>query len=214
LFIAYYNDKNILRQQENDFCLKHNVNNNLITNVYLIIDNKNTIIPDDIKKSDKIKIIYIDSRPTFQTLFVIINKNTNKNDINILANTDIYFDDTLKLLYTSLKHDMCFALTRWDVNHDDSITFLNHDYSQDTWIFRGQIKNENMEANFFQGIQACDNRVAYEIKNAGYKIYNPSKTIITYHLHKTNIRNYDPNNYLQGNGIHVKSCYLDNLIRA
>ena len=43
------------------------------------------------------------------------------------------------------------------------------------------------------GIRGCDNRLAYEIKEAGYKILNPSKSIVTVHIHSSNKGNLNPN---------------------
>lgn len=39
-------------------------------------------------------------------------------------------------------------------------------------------------------VHNCDNRLAYEIINHGYNIINPCSSIITYHLHTSNVRNY------------------------
>jgi hypothetical protein len=39
------------------------------------------------------------------------------------------------------------------------------------------------------GVAGCDNRLAYELEQAGFIVINPSLSIKTYHLHLTNIRN-------------------------
>jgi hypothetical protein len=43
------------------------------------------------------------------------------------------------------------------------------------------------------GIAGCDNRLAYELQEAGFQVYNPSKTIQTFHLHDIPIRTFVEN---------------------
>jgi hypothetical protein len=187
----------------------------MISKIILIIDKQDTIIPEKIKKSKKIKLAYVDLRPTFKKIFEIVNQNTKTNEYNIIANTDMYFDEnSLKNLNNFMKPNLCLALTRWDILQDGNIKIITHDESQDTWIFKGPINYKEMDADFTQGIMACDGRIAYEIKKVGYKIYNPFKDFITYHLHKSNIRSYsfDEKDWVQGPRISVPFIYISEII--
>lgn len=38
------------------------------------------------------------------------------------------------------------------------------------------------------GLAGCDNRLAYELTQAGLEVLNPSRTIKTFHFHDTAIR--------------------------
>jgi hypothetical protein len=44
--------------------------------------------------------------------------------------------------------------------------------------------------NFTLGMRGCDNRIAAEFEIAGYRVSNPSKSIRSYHVHNSGIRNY------------------------
>jgi hypothetical protein len=97
------------------------------------------------------------------------------NDINVFTNSDVYFTD-LSLLHL-IKPNQCYAITRDDmINHKDAVG------SQDAWVFRGVVKE--VFADFYMGLYGCDNRIAYEIKSAGYEIINPALSINLVHLHK------------------------------
>lgn len=172
LFYNYYKTTNEKRQKEIDFCLNKN------------LSNKN------------LNVIIIESQEalTYNYFFNQINKITDSEDINIISNSDIFLDDSI-LHCNDIKNNECYALCRWEYKSQSIITFANRVDSQDVWIFRGRVNNIN--GDFTLGKPGCDNRIAYEIKQAGYNIKNPSKTIKTYHVHNSNIRNYNIKNYKQ-----------------
>lgn len=165
LFYNYYEDKHPLRKREIDECLKKNQENKLLT------------------------VIMVESpgKPTYESFFQKINEITGPDDINIICNSDIYFDHTIELA-NAIKPKQVYALSRWDVIHPWQIIHFDRADSQDTWIIRGKI--EGVFGNFTLGTRGCDNRIAYEFSKAGYAVSNPSKSIKTYHLHRSNIRNY------------------------
>jgi hypothetical protein len=165
LFINTYQDKNPERQKELIACFEKNAAFGIFN------------------------IVQLNGRPTFKDFFNDVNKITHPNDINIIANSDIYFFELNYDYFTALDHDTCYALSRWDVQQDGSAVHYNNPGSQDTWIFRGAIKMVE-GANFTQGVAGCDNKIAYLLQQAGYKVINPSLTIKTYHLHNSGSRNY------------------------
>jgi len=119
-------------------------------------------------------------RTTYQELFDKINDTTKEGDINIIANSDIYFDDTISMI-ESIGEGECYALTRYNVQRKN--VFEDTPGSQDVWIFRGKIKDGCFDVPM--GVPGCDNRIAYELNSAGYKLYNPSLAIKCYHLHNS-----------------------------
>ncbi len=178
LFTSYYLDKNPKRQAEIDHCLIENLMNPKIDRVYILTSEKLQI-----KDSLKAQVVVINKRETFNDYFEVINIYTKPEDINIIANSDIYFNNTIELSIT-LKSNQCFALSRWE-----ETKHYNHPDSQDAWIFKGKIKG--IYGDFCLGIPGCDNRIAYEIKNAGYDLSNPSLSIQAFHHHRSQIRNYN-----------------------
>ena len=219
LFVNYYRDNDDERQYELDYCLLKNLNNNNISYIYLIVDDKN-IVGDKLLNNKKIRCIVHQDRPTFNYLFTLANKKIKSdNYITIITNTDVYFDDSIKLT-KNLGRSICCALTRYDLNYEDKPIYRNRVDSQDSWIFRGRIK-DNIDANFTMGKRGCDNRLAYELEKSGYAVINPSMSIITYHLHKTEKRNYSNNNiddlipkpykFLQGTYMENRNIYLDKI---
>lgn len=166
LFTSYYKDTNEKRQTELDFCLNYNRNSMIFDNV----------------------IVVEDKRPTFKDLFELTKQYPN--DINVITNSDIFFTESI-FQCKLLQPNQCFALSRWDYQQGGTIKHFDAKDAQDTWVFNG-VANVN-GGDFFMGIPGCDNRIAYEIKNSGYNISNPSKSIKSVHLHLSEVRNYNRN---------------------
>lgn len=188
LFVSIYNEPDINRRRELDYCLDKNIHNSRIDCIYILLE------PDTgyVKSSDKIEIVPVDKRPTFKEYFDVSNSVSESRDVNIIINSDIFFEerdiDTIK---SKLSSNKCFALTRYDVNEDSTYTFLNRRDSQDSWCFMGRIRHRLMKCDFYLGKPGCDNRIAHEIKKSGYDISNPSKTIKSFHLHNTQVKSYE-----------------------
>jgi hypothetical protein len=182
LFTSFYQDKDEKRQKELLFCLKQNIANNLIDNIYLLVEG-------DVKLPVSDKLIVINfKRPTYRDFFDLVsNTVTHSNQISIICNTDIYFNHTLSLLDF---HDrQCVALSRWDFKKQ-GLKLHNERYSQDSWIFKGKIRNVRF-ADFYMGIPGCDNRIAYELNRAGYRLLNPATTVQSVHYHPSDLHNYN-----------------------
>lgn len=168
LFVNYYSDKNHNRQKELDFCLKKNLDNKLLNTV----------------------VINSQERMTYNDYFRLIRDySKDQNDINIISNLDIFFDASV-VLVEKMEPNSVFALTRWDYSMETGETnFFNRRDSQDCWIFRGHA--DNVYGDFCLGHPGCDNRIAYEFAKANWKISNPSLSLKTYHVHSSNVRNYN-----------------------
>jgi hypothetical protein len=189
LITTYYKAKEPERELENNECLHQNIENPNIHQIHLFIQGS-----DEPKQHNhqKVKIIKHGRRPTFNELFQYAN-SLNKEDIKIVANSDIYFDITIKKCSEALKKWDVLALTRWDVSPEKQLHFFNNFKSQDTWVFKKNIP-QNI-GNFFIGQYGCDNRLLHEFVSNGCTVGNPSFSIITHHLHNSGLRNYllDPN---------------------
>lgn len=188
LYTSFYIDKNPDRQKELEDCLMMNIKCEYIDHIYVITDGT---VESDLLLDDKVTEYSYKYRPTYNTFFEVIRMTSKPDDWNIIANTDIYFDNTLELLdkYKSGK-PICFALCRWEVLKD-KIEFLNRPDSQDSWIFKGLPRR--IDGNFCLGTCGCDNAIAHRFMMSGYNVINPSRSIKTYHLHLSGVRNYNVN---------------------
>ena len=197
LFINYYIDANADRQAVIDFCITENLKNTSIDRIVLVASaDLASVIGDKYwEYSAKLFPVYLEGRPTYNTFFALTRKLSSGTDINIICNSDIIIPaDTLQNMQNYFQHEnTCLALSRWDVAQKDSYTdnavLFDRADSQDTWIFKGGI-GQIEGADFTMGIAGCDNAIAYLINAAGYTLSNPCRSLKTYHLHLSNIRNY------------------------
>jgi hypothetical protein len=206
LILNYYNDKNTERNEELKFCILENIKNEYIDNIVVICSEADYNILRTICGSEqKLIPIISESRPTFNDYFRIMSRLFKSDDnINIISNLDIIIPpETLSQIdgwdihktasdYLTNKKT-CLALTRWDItdplNHKSGSKLYDTPDSQDTWMFVGGVPNI-VGADFTLGLAGCDNKISYLLEQNGYNVLNPSRTLKTYHLHLTNIRNY------------------------
>lgn len=201
LYINFYTDKNIERQKELDYCVNVNSTLNDIECVHIIMD--------DLTKYKyleqlypKVKLHLLQTRPMFYDFFSLANKESgNPRCINILSNTDIFFDSSLSLLKSFQWNNHVLCLSRQD---------LMYEKSQDTWIWQGKL-NIPQHSKFYLGILGCDSVIANSFRETGYTIANPCFSILCHHVHKSQIRNYN-SDYVPGTFAFVKPCYLYELM--
>ena len=178
IFSSNYPEKNQIRRSELLTCFQKNVDLGCIDADCLLVENDGFPLPHH----QKLKTRSIAPRPTYEDFFRWANELVESPlDISIIANSDIYFDTTLLALANSLKPHQCAALSRWDVQADQSLRLFDRNDSQDAWIFRGKIRP--MNAGFCVGIPRCDNRILYELRAAGYDVINPAFSVRACHFH-------------------------------
>lgn len=188
LFVAVYTESHKGRKNELDFCLNKNISNHSIDRVYILLEPG----AEHVNTSEKEIIINTDTRVTYKYFFQIINSVTERDDINIIVNSDIFFESVdIEKIKVSLTHGKCFALARHEVDLSFGTYFVDRSDSQDSWCFCGPVRYDQFECDFQLGKPGCDNRIAHELKNAGYDISNPSKNIRSFHLHTTQVRTYE-----------------------
>ena len=102
-----------------------------------------------------------------------------------------------------MEQRLFLALLRWDVSSFGSTgeptLFGPRADSQDAWIIARDsltfpITEE--EFGFPFGKPGCDNAIALSMMRNHCAVANPAYTIRTYHLHSSNVRNYDPHDVL------------------
>lgn len=186
LLIEYFKTSDYQRHSEYLTCIHENLENEYINKIYVFIS-------DDSKlnfQSPKIEIVQMTERPTYKDLFEFCNKNL-KNEICIVANADIIFDDTISNLKEVNLLEVFIALTRWEVfceNGEWCIAPFNNSASQDVWAFQTPIKVTD-EMNFNLGKLRCDNKIA-KLMSEHYEIRNPGLQIVTCHFHMSGYRTY------------------------
>jgi hypothetical protein len=99
---------------------------------------------------------------------------------HLIANSDIYFDETLGLIGNNAKElnfqETIFALSKWtDWEPRDNFIYLPPRIdSQDAWIFRSPLNQDVVESSsFFLGAPRCDNRLASIFAQSGYRVLSP-----------------------------------------
>jgi len=185
LLTSWYHEPHAARRAELLYCLNRNLEHPLITRIWLLVEGKT-----DVPHHPKIRVKHFNSRPLFKDLIKLAN---GQKGIMILANTDIYFDETLAMARFIQPHD-CYALTRWEASKP--LRFYGKKCSQDAWVFRPPL--QIMDGGYGPGKPGCDNKLAYELAEAGRRVTNPSKTIRACHLHLTNLRRYTPKETVPG----------------
>ncbi len=200
LFTQYFIPNDANRYKEIKQTLNYNLVNSAINNVYLlnekIYSNKELGLKNVENINNKIKQINIKKRLSFKSIFDYVKKN-NINGYIVIANTDIFFDYTIKNILKSglTKKRGLYALVRYEFNNKNlrkcKLFGDGRADSQDVWIIHSsQIPKVTKIFNFFFGIPGCDNKLIYLFLLLGYKIYNDPYLIKTYHHHKTEYRNY------------------------
>jgi FkbM family methyltransferase len=213
LVIGLYFDVNARRRDEFIECLRRNSLNPFIEQLHVFMEQ-----PADHNELHKwcpsldfSKITFFphSRRLTYKYVFAHANRKLSKQRV-ILANSDIYFDETIKHLSTCDLTDTLLCLSRWDVQANGSSVFFDHPESQDAWVFLAPVREFPCE--FPLGTPACDNRVAWEAANAGLTVFNPSRSIRAHHLHLSCVRRYSERERVFGPTRAVPSTSLSELI--
>lgn len=202
IFIEYFSHKNYLRKNEIDNSILKNLSLHFIENFFIFCEPDSIEDCKKITQNTKAKIILVNSRCTFQYFFDYSNKiNLNKEQINIMLNNDIELTQNFENI--TLNDNDFYCLSRWESVEDNAPCFWACN-SQDVWLWKNQNKIKN--ADFYLGIWACDNKLAFLAKEAGYIVTNPSYTYKAYHNHKSSIRDGSADRSLALPGPHLNVC--------
>ena len=191
-----------IRNTEIKKTLYYNANNKYIDKIILL--NEKIYSEEELGiNSEKIIQIPINKRLTYKD--VMIYARTLSNSYIVLANSDIFLDYTIdkikdfgisqeKKMYCQLRYefDGCSKLKNCKLFGNNII----RPDSQDTWIFHSNFNVPDIMLPVFDfslGTRGCDNKILYLMKLAGFTCYNDPTSIRTYHLHRSEIRNYGNN---------------------
>lgn len=202
VFTQFFKHKDARRFNEIRECLAKNCACEYIDRIVLINEKDYSSEYKNIPGSQKIQQVILGKRLTYADFLKYVHSEVPTGIYAALCNADIYFDESLLDLWKVNMEDKMLGLLRWDVDTEgDAKLFGPCANSQDTWIFLSDsIKSRTWDYNKFNfqlGRAGCDNAFAGLILRQKFLIANPSVTFKTYHLHNTNIRNYDKNDYIR-----------------
>jgi hypothetical protein len=200
LFLQYFIHDNHVRRQEFKECLRRNITNPHITHIHLL--NEKMIPMDDYGANNhKIhqSIVPGGKRLLYKDVFTNVREN-NWTGYFIIANADIFFDDTLQKIHTSCLHKdrTVLALLRYEfrkgITVDQAPLFGPRTDSQDTWVIHSnhiptQHQSDHV-LNFPLGKPGCDNKMIYLLRILGYNVVNDPRFLRTYHYHTNLSREY------------------------
>jgi hypothetical protein len=192
LYVNHWTPGDARRRREIDECLRHNLGCQSIDRIVLLAQSTRehrSAVP----RSEKLNWVELPSgldRPDFQHFFETVNRWTiTPYDLNIVANSDVFFDESSKLeqLRRLDLENACLSISRreWVAGQEREMAGSN---SRDVWIFQGKIRPLGW-SNFPPGVYCCDWRLDWELYHCDYYVCNPCHTIRVYHLHDSGIRN-------------------------
>lgn len=201
LFTTYFDAKNPVRQNELLACLQKNLDNPVVTTVHALSEIPVTVT------HPKLTVINLPARPTMKQVVDYANTIATPEAINVMVNSDIYTNTTLSKVFDLSLTGQVLCLSRWDQKRNGTLKHFNFDYSQDTWIWQGALRMKG--GAYYFGIPGCDNKFAYEVRQSGYGVSNPSLSITTIHLHNSGIRGYTQKERVPDPYLNVPICDLN-----
>jgi hypothetical protein len=211
LLVGFYNDASPVRTGEFVECVRRNAANPHIDSIIVFIEDQTP--PADVRERSrawahpKVQFVEHALRLSFKQLFEYANRHLAGDGV-IIANADIYFDETLALLEEESLAGRLLCLSRWDETPDGALRHFDRPDSQDAWIFEPPLPR--FASDFFLGKPGCENRLAYEAERAGLAVSNPSRSLRARHLHNSAIRRYTQRDRVNGPLRFVPASFLDN----
>jgi hypothetical protein len=123
LLTSYYQDPDPRRRGELIVCVKRNAANDLIDEVRVFIEEAiefESLSILELIDQGKVKLIPLGRRVTFQLLFDYANRNL-PGQTGMVANADIFFDESLARLNGYDLTGKFLCLSRWDMQPDGSL---------------------------------------------------------------------------------------------
>lgn len=140
-------------------------------------------------------------RPSFSEMLMRACEIALPDEVIVLANADITFDQTLAFAGKVPMKEL-WALTRWENGRHYGRT-----YSQDVWIMRN--RGIPMCGKFPMGVPGCDNRIAQLFHEQGWCVKNPSYSIRAHHHHVSNVRTYTQKDRVKGRYLYIRPSRLE-----
>lgn len=210
LIQQYYKSDKPRRYREIKKCLQENLKNPYIDEIWLLNEQSyKSEYPQD--PENKIHEVVIQKRLTYADVVKCIQNQIPPNTIVSFANSDIYYDGpSMRALWSMDLTDTFLALLRYEESTDPekpAQLFGPRADSQDAWITWStsvQAKQwdfQDIDFPFGQG--GCDNAITLCFFRQKFRVANPALTLKTYHVHASEVRNYDKQDIVQRNYMHI-----------
>jgi hypothetical protein len=188
------------RQKEIYECLERNCALGNIDMIHLLFeDNSVADLPTTVTEHPRVTCVYLGKRMTYEDVFSYYN-TCLIGKICILANSDIFFNESVDFLQHIDFRDTVIALTRYEspsqtgkesvlygqeCNLVQNNPWLKRDeiavFSQDTWIWCQNKRLCIPNCDFFLGVTGCDNMIVRRFLQASYNVINPCNFIASIH---------------------------------
>lgn len=216
--VASYIEKNTKRAFEYVECLEKNISNSCFQRVGILIEEdsqhywnslKGPAAPHTIRlvtclEDPKVDIIHVARRATYKDFFTVALHKYPK-EIIVMANADIWLDQTVSLLNDVWYDNLLIALSRTD-------PMGSADISQDVWSFKTPIKN--FPCDWWLGRPGCENRLVNEAVKAGIRVANPCLSVKAHHVHASQVRNYSDKDRIYGGMTSAPPCSVESIKKA
>lgn len=201
LLVGFYGERSAARAAELAECLRRNCESPHVDEVHVFLEEGGE--PD--YRHPKIRMVPIGRRLLYRDLCDYANRKLNGRQV-IIANSDIYFDQSLKRIGRYDLGGQLLCLSRWDVQTDGSSRLFEFASSQDAWIFAAPIRE--FRCDWHLGMPGCENRLAYEAERAGLRVSNPSRSVRAHHLHLSRVIHYRASDRVHGPGLSIEPAFL------
>jgi hypothetical protein len=189
LVTQFYLPKSTERLAEVQEALRRNAANPYLESILLL--NERIYTEEELGVSaPKIKQYLLPRRVKFSDLF-----STRLPGYTVVANADIFFDETIQNVRTSDIHctKKMYSLLRYEFttpNLAECKLFGPRSDSADTWIVHANHSLPLPLFNFELGRPGCDNKLNYLFRLLGFEVYNDPNFVRSYHVHREETRAY------------------------
>jgi hypothetical protein len=196
LYICDYFCNEIKRRREIQMVLNANLELDIISKVVILYENWDKLNKDIIQKeyfsylnNEKIDVYDHNVRQTYKDIY-LHSKEHFQNDIIVISNSDICFDNTLKRVNELIFDcNILYAISRLQrtVNNKSIYTVpyqncINTNWSYDTYIFKHPLNINPDDINIKVGVSGCDTYFVKKLTvNNLIKVYNPVFDIRCWH---------------------------------
>jgi hypothetical protein len=193
LIQQYFIPSKAKREHEIAKCLKNNLACSYIDKIILL--NEEIY---DIPANPKIRQVVLGHRLKYWDVMEYIRKDIPDNVIVAFSNSDIYFDESWRQVWSTNLRDKFLSILRYEVTDDNEEPqlFGPRPDSQDTWVvFSTSLKSRQLKRDDFDfefGRAGCDNAINMSMLRSRFVVCNPAYSLKTFHLHTSGIRTYNP----------------------
>lgn len=204
LVTQFYLPQSERRREELLFCFRENIKCMALSRIVFLVESEEDrgLFHRIFGYPERVTLVRSHlPRPTFGDYFNVGAREVGKDDVLLVANSDIVFDQTIaKARY--IRPDEALALTRWELRGQNRPFHgelkASTVYSSDVWAIRGEVSSALTKLTYCPGVWACDNVLIGDLVTSGYQVFNPYQAIHIYHVHDSEERQAHPSNPVPG----------------